>query len=191
MVLGSIYRPPNTNPNKFNDENCMVVTQLKKESQNVVIGLDHNMDFLKSHKHESTQEFINHNLERGILPMVTCLTRITNTSAMLIDNIIVSMNYLGRYTCNILIDNISDHLPSILSLSGVTAYKKEPVLIKSRNLCKRNIDALKKSLNKTDFEKLIVANDVNSSFNNVHTEIVRQIDWFVPETQHIISSKSS
>ena len=78
-----------------------------------------------------------------MLPMVTQLTRITKTSATLIDNIIVSMNYVGRYTCNVLIDKTSDHLPSILSLSGVTAYKKEPVLIKSRDLRKQNIDALK------------------------------------------------
>ena len=116
----------------------MIVMQLKKESENVVIRLHHNMDFLKSNKHESTQDFINHNLERGMLP---------------------------------------------------TAYKKEPVLIKSRDLCRRNIDALKQSLHNTNYERLIVADDVNSSFNNVHTEIVKQIDWFVPETQHMISCK--
>ena len=141
--LGSIYRPPNTDPKKFNEEYCAIVSQLKKECQNVVIGLDHNMDFLKLNKHESTQDFINQNLELGMLPTVTRPTRITKTSATLIGNIIVSMNYVGRYSCNVLIDNISDHLPSILSLSGVTAYKKEPVLIKSRDLCKRNIDVLK------------------------------------------------
>ena len=108
-----------------------------------MIGLDHNMDFLKSNKHESTQDFINQNLELGMLPTVTQPTRITKTSATLIDNIIVSMNYIGRYSCNVLIDNTSDHLPSILLLSGVTAHKKEPVLIKSRDLRKRNVDALK------------------------------------------------
>ena len=179
MALGSIYRPPNTNPKQFNEEYCMIITQLKQECQNVVIGLDHNMDFLKSGKHESTHDFINQNLERGMLPTVIHQTRITKTSATLIGNIIVSMNYVGRYTCNVLIDNISDHLPSILSLSGVTAYKKEPVLIKSRDLCKRNIDALKQSLDITNFESLIFDNDVNSSFNNIHTKLVEQNDWFV------------
>ena len=49
----------------------MIISQIKKECQNVVIGLDHNMDFLKLNKHESTQDFINQNLERGMLPMVT------------------------------------------------------------------------------------------------------------------------
>ena len=111
VCLGSVYRPPNTDPKKFNEEYCDVISQLKKECQNVVIRLDHNMDFLKSNKHESTQDFINQNLELGMLPTVTRPTRITQTSAMLIDNIIVSMNYIGRYSCNVLIDNTSDHLP--------------------------------------------------------------------------------
>ena len=92
VCLASIYRPPNTDPKKFNEGYCVVISQLKKECQNVVIGLDHNMDFLKSNKHESTQDFINQNLELGMLPTVTRPTRITKTSAMLIDNIIVSMN---------------------------------------------------------------------------------------------------
>ena len=71
VVLGSIYRPPNTDQKKFNEEYHMIITQLKKECQNVVIRLDHNMDFLKSSKHESTQDFIDQNLEWGMLPMVT------------------------------------------------------------------------------------------------------------------------
>ena len=187
--LGSIYRPPNTDPKKFNEKYCVIISQLKKECQNVVIGLDHNMDFLKSNKHESTQDFINQNLELGMLPMVTRPTRITKTSATLIDNIIVSMNYVGRYSCNVLIDNISDHLPSILLLSGITGNKKEPVLIKSRDLHKRNMDALKRSLDMTNFERLIVVNDLNTSFSNVNSKLVEQIDWFVPETTHTICGK--
>ena len=77
MVLGSIYRPPNTDAKKFNEEYCIIITKLKQESQNVVIGLDHNMDFLKSNKHENTQELINQNLDLGMIPTVTRQTRIT------------------------------------------------------------------------------------------------------------------
>ena len=108
---------------------------------------------------------------------------------MLMDNIIFSMNYVGRYSCNVLIDNTSDHLPSILLLSGITAHKKEPVLIKSRDLRKRNVDALKRSLDNINFKRLIVANDLNTSFSNVHNKLVEQIDWFVPETMRTICGK--
>ena len=91
------------------------------------------------------------------------------------------MNYVGRYSCNVLIDNTSDHLPSILLLSGVTAYKKEPVLIKSRDLRKRNVDALKRSLDNKNFERLIVANDLNTSFSNVHSKLVEQIGLYLKQ----------
>ena len=124
-----------------------------------------------------------------MLPTVTRPTRITKTSATLIDNVIVSMNYVGRYSSNVLIDNISDHLPSILLLSGITAHKKESVLIKSRDLRKQNLDALKRSLNNTDFEGLIVANDLNTSFNNVHSKLLECIDWFIPEMTRSISGR--
>ena len=189
ICLGSIYRPPNTDPVKFIEEYSSMISQLKKECQNVVIGLDHNMDFLKSNKHESTQNFINQNLEMGMLPTITRPTRVTKTSATLIDNIVISMNYVGKYSNNVLIDNVSDHLPSILLLSGVTAHKKESVLLKSRDLCKRNLAALKRSLGNTKFEDLVVDNDLNTSFNNVHGKLLEQINLFVPETTRKISGK--
>ena len=147
------------------------------------------MDFLKSNKHESTQDFINQNLEMGMLPTITRPTRVTKTSATLIDNIVVSMNYVGKYSSNVLIDNVSNHLPSILLLSGITAHKKESVLLKSRDLRKRNLDALKQSLDNTNFEELVVDNDLNTSFNKVHGKLLEQINWFVPETTHSICGK--
>ena len=51
------------------------------------------------------------------------------------------------------------------------------------------MDALKRSLDNTNFERLIVANDLNTSFSNVHSKLVEQIDWFVPETTHTICGK--
>ena len=147
------------------------------------------MDFLKSDKHENTHEFIDLNLEQEMLPPVTRPTRITKSSATLIDNILVSMNFMGKHTCNVLIDNTSDHLPSTLMLHGVMACNKEPVSITFRDLCKQNLDALKRSLGETNFEQLIVPGDMNVSFNNIHTEIIKEIETFVPETTHVISYK--
>ena len=51
------------------------------------------------------------------------------------------------------------------------------------------MDAVKQSLDNTNFERLIVANDVNTSFSNVHSKLVEQIDLFVPETKRTICGK--
>ena len=51
------------------------------------------------------------------------------------------------------------------------------------------IDVLKQSLDNTNFERLIVVNDLNTSFSNVHSKLVEQIDWLVPETTRTICGK--
>lgn len=54
-------------------------------------------------------------------------TQITRSTATLIDNIFISHLWLGNYNSGVLIDDISDHLPSIVSLKDLTVSKKEPV----------------------------------------------------------------
>ena len=53
----------------------------------MIIGLDHNMDFLKSHVHVPTNDFIEEILTTGLLPTISRPTRITKSTATLIDNI--------------------------------------------------------------------------------------------------------
>ena len=70
---------------------------MKKENpKGIIIGLDHNLDFLKADKHQATNDFIQSNIDFGLIPTVTRLTHITNMSATLIDNIIVSQNLCGH-----------------------------------------------------------------------------------------------
>ena len=82
----------------------------KERPRGIIIGLDHNLDFLKADKHHATNDFVQSKLDFGLIPTVTRPTRITNSSATLIDNIIVSQNMCGAYTSNILINDTSDHL---------------------------------------------------------------------------------
>ena len=89
--------------------------------------MDHNLDFLKMNHHKPTEEFLECNLDSGMIPQITKLTRITQTSATLIDNVIVSKK-LSRHTeSRIVIENISDHLLSLVSISNFTHSQKERV----------------------------------------------------------------
>ena len=48
ILRGSIYRPPNTNLDLFLEEYENTLHELKKINANVVLGLDHNLDFFES-----------------------------------------------------------------------------------------------------------------------------------------------
>ena len=91
ILLVSGYRPPNTNASKFLKEyKDAVKTWKKQKNHDLVIGLDHNMDFLKSDKYPQTQEFLELNLDTDLKPTITRPTRITTKTATLIDNIFIS-----------------------------------------------------------------------------------------------------
>ena len=89
-IVSSMNHPPNSNIPVFLASYNSLVCAIKKENpKRIIIGLDHNLDFLKSGKHYTTNDFIQNNLDFGLIPKITRPTRITKTSATLIDNIIV------------------------------------------------------------------------------------------------------
>ena len=52
LLASSMYRPPNTDASKFVDEYGKLVSEMKRiPNCDLVIGLDHNMDFMKSDIH--------------------------------------------------------------------------------------------------------------------------------------------
>ena len=98
ILMVSAYRPPNTNAKTFLSEYRKLLDRLKKQKDHeVVIGLDHNLDLLKSHLNHPTNDFIELNLDRELIPCITKLTRITNKSATLIDNILISRSLQRNY----------------------------------------------------------------------------------------------
>ena len=90
-VVCSAYRPPNSDTKEFLKNYDLLVKSLQSvKSKGIVIGLDHNLDLLKHSNHSRTQEFLNLNLDESLLPTINKPTRLTKSSATLIDNMFVS-----------------------------------------------------------------------------------------------------
>ena len=68
ILVGSIYRPPNSNINCFLSRYKEISKSLKKFKGHCLIGMDHNLDFLKAGKHATTQSFVDLNLDIGLFP---------------------------------------------------------------------------------------------------------------------------
>ena len=64
ILLSTLYRPPNTKEKEFIKNYQRFLNKFKPEEINkLMIGLDHNLDFLKHEKHRPTKEFIELNLD--------------------------------------------------------------------------------------------------------------------------------
>ena len=177
-IVSSMYRAPNTTPTAFQGCYESIIFAMKKSNpHSIIVGLDHNLDFLKSTKHSGTNDFIHSNLDMGMIPTISKPTRITKSTATLIDNIIVSENLCGSYHSNVLINDISDHMPTICILNSFKTMKKESVNITSRDTRPHNIAALKEHLNTYDWTGLLNSSDVDvnvdtlSNVLNYETEL--------------------
>ena len=190
IIAGSIYRPPNTDIEKFIENYTNSLSSIKKEkNKELILGLDHNLDLLKQATHRKTQDFIETTLDNSLLPTITKPTRINKSSATLIDNIIISQKLQAGYSSNILLSNLSDHLPCHVEIHEFYAIKSEVTKIKKRKLNKENLKKISQEINNTDWESTLAPKNVTESFDTVHSKIMYSIDKFAPEREVIIRNK--
>ena len=151
IIIGSIYRPPNVNPNLFITTVTELTSKLKLEQKSdIILGMDHNLDLLKLNTHRHTLSFYEIMLENNLLPTITRPTRITQSSATLIDNIFVSENLHRLFESAILLEDISDHLPTIALLKQTRMTIKAPLTFESRNLSESKLRQINHDLHQMD-----------------------------------------
>ena len=156
-IISSMYRSPNSDiPTFLASYNSLVCAMKRDCPKGIIIGLDHNLDFLKSSKHCTMNDFIQNNLDFGLIPTITRPTRITKSSATLIDNIIVSQNLCGSLVSSVLVRDISDHLLTVCILGSLVSAKKEPLVVKCRDTRLKNISALKRELSKHNWQDELI-----------------------------------
>ena len=102
LLVGSIYRPPNTNVGDFIDSYQVLGEKLHK-FKNVLIGLDHNLDLLKTSTHSLMQQFLEATLDAHLIPVITKPIRVTHSSATLIDNILIKSDHCETHRGNVII----------------------------------------------------------------------------------------
>ena len=176
-LVSSMYRPPNSEIPVFLASYSSLLCAMKKECpKGIIIGLDHNLDFLRAHTHRLTNDFIQLNLDFGMIPTITRHTRITNSSATLIDNIIVSQSLCGSYISSIIVNDMSDHLPTACVLNSLTAVVKEPLEVKSRDTRPKNLKALKAQLSNQDWSYELDNESLSVNMDRIHKTLTTIVD---------------
>ena len=102
----------------------------------------------KNHNH--TNNYVNTLLSNGLLPLITLPTRITQTSATIIDHISTS-HKSDRYVTGVLISSLSDHLPIFYIRDG--NHNNLPTNnVKSRQINSKTIPKFHDLLKSKSFE---------------------------------------
>ena len=111
LVVGVIYRPPNSDPSAFIeklDELLLIINKSNKDS--IILG-DFNIDLSKDYS--TKNNFINTLHSCSFYPTINIPTRVTDSSRTVIDNIITNIHNT-KFESGVLMYDISDHYPTVL-----------------------------------------------------------------------------
>jgi len=121
--------------------------QILKKLQNiktqVIIGTDQNFDYMKIDQNKNTQELLNLFFNNCIFPTIIKPTRITHSSAPLIDNLYININNDTNIKSGIILSDISDHLPIFACIGKQKEQKRLPIKIKTRPLSEEILKNIK------------------------------------------------
>ena len=132
ILLGCIYRPPNTDVSLFNSTllNLLQIINKKKYSTIAIAG-DFNLDLIKTSNHAPTSKFINNLLTYSYIPTINVPTRITEFSSSLIDNIFVFCKNPNMKAA-VIYSDISDHFPILVRIEAKFVKKQHQKVQKTR-----------------------------------------------------------
>ena len=157
--------------------------RIAAENNKCLISGDFNFNLLNVDNHSQTQEFLDSMFAHSFIPLINKPTRVTSTSATLIDNI--CCNILPPPNSGILVSDISDHFP-IFTLFPFTSNTYSFPSGCFRNTSDANLRSFKSDLDSCDWSVVFNTNP-NVSFNNFMNIFNNLCDINVP----IIRTKRS
>ena len=172
VVVGTIYRPPNTNLQQFNDNLNELLDSLKSERKICYILGDFNINLMNCESHCDTNIFFNSLISHSFYPVISKPTRITEYSATLIDNIFCNqLAFSGNIKSGILCTDISDHFPvfSIFNKSVDNPIIEEHVF--HRPVTQKGKQKFVNKIRSLEWQSVFSEHDAQQAFSKIQSMI--------------------
>ena len=116
-----------------------ICDKLRNENKLCYLLGDYNINLLNVDTHTSTADFNDTMFSNGFIPLISRPTRVTQSTATLIDNIFTNQlaELHNNFFQGILLTDISDHYP-IFCVNNTIKKETVTATISRRNFCKRN-----------------------------------------------------
>ena len=170
-IIGAIYRHPNGDVSHFINSLECSLEKIPPQQTCLLIG-DMNIDLLKIDQN-MTFDYYTTLTSYNFLPYITTPTRVTDTTATLIDHVFLRVNNKLRnvkLSSGVLFSDITDHLPCfmIIDISSNNDKNERPYI---RIFSERNISNFKNSLAQINWEEVLNAHDVSQNCTNFYEKI--------------------
>ena len=163
----------NSSVDVFNDRISDVINVIQKERKLCYLLGDLNIDFLKADDHRATGELLDVSYCKNAFPLITKPTRVTSTTATLIDHILAN-NFVDdmMHIHGISYTSISDHNAVFhVTWNAKTEHAKTDMPLLERNMGQRNITKFISEMNMVDWQFVLTETDTQSAYSKFHEVI--------------------
>ena len=179
IQIVAVYRPPGSDIRCFNQTIEGILTSLKAKNGLCYVLGDFNINLLNSDTHALSAEFLNIMYSSGLYPVISKPTRITASSATLMDNFFCNFGDTGQLFNGILLSDISDHL-SIFSIASCVVNTTGSNIIKKRFFSERNVNKFINELENTNWSVVREQNDCQDAFTLFYSKFKEIYDSCFP-----------
>jgi len=168
IIVGCIYRPPNTNLSAFNSSLNDSLHTIEREKKPCYLAGDFNVDLLKAETHVPSSNILELLYSHSYLPLINKPTRPTSSS--LIDNIFSNNPLTHSHHSGIMQTDLSDHFPIFtinVSLNNCTRPNPSPV--QRRLFSSGNISKFSHLVSLENWSSSFDENDMQASFSAFHS----------------------
>ena len=147
---------------------------LSRKSENCAIWWGNlNIDFLRAGDHRATGELLDVLYCSNVFPLITKPTRVTNTTATLIDHILTNnFDNAMMHIQGILCTAISDHCAIFhVANNAKTDHAQTAMPLLKRNMGQRNITTFTTEMNMVDWQVVLNETDTQSAYSKFHEVI--------------------
>ena len=169
LLIGVFYRPPSYSIDQFVHVLTQSLNDIESEHKDCILLGDFNVDLTKVDVSNSVNVFLESLYSCSFYPLIEHPTRITETSATLIDNIFV--NFSHDILSGTILSDISDHLP-IFSCFDFIFNDKWSLSVKRRNMCTLNFNKFICKLSKLNFNYHITS---MSDPNVIYDDFIKKV----------------
>ena len=189
LIIGQIYRRPKSNMKMFFDKFKEILDKISLENKTCILSGDFNLNLLKLNDKDVLNLIATLN-SKFYFSSITKPTRVTNTSATLIDHIWTN-NFSSVQKSTIIYDNTSDHFPACTLFNY--DFKKEPnkkTTIEYRDFSEANISRFRNHLAEICWDNVYATRDTNIAMDNFNTIFNASFDKFFPVITKQVKIKS-
>jgi hypothetical protein len=139
---------------------------------------DFNLDLIKLNENKQVKEYVDLLFSFGFLQIVTRPTRLSSSSATLIDHIITNVSH-PVYETSILTASISDHFPIFFNIP----FNRPPIkarTVESRNFSDANIAKFQNAIRNFNWNHVSDSNCAQEAYNNFNSSFMLLYNMYFP-----------